>query len=656
MKKILLAGVCLFISCIGAVAQNKTLGVGVPTPNPNAALHVESPTGNQGFMMPRLTTVQREAMTSLLTDADKGLILYDSDLYSIFVWDGASWGSTSQFIVDDPASNLNAIMVSSSGVGAAGRFTINNPSTFAHAIHAENNGDSTSAAIHGSHLGNGFGVFGKSAGSKFASAAVYGEHVGTGDAAGAFRISNTSNTFSALYGETNGSGPAIYGNQKGTGRGGQFQITNNLNANASLRSYTNGTGNSGFFTVDNVSSTAAGIHSTNNGAGAAILAESTGTGSAGKFVVNNVNSGNPAIWAESNSNKPLSAPIYGLNTGTGDPAAVFRINNAVSTLPAMLAETNGTGRAATFRRTNTTGSQPAVFVDSQGGHGIWADHNGATGYAAIIQTINTSNTNAGMLVESIGTGPSVWALKSTDAASGDAFKAENMIATGSAATFSITNATNTYAAVASRTSGSGPAILAENTGAANGFAGSFTVTNTANTYPAIQASTAGTGSGVRVIQNAGPGAGMDVYMQNATSSSPGMSVDQGGLGDGGNFKISNADNNAAALSATTAAPNGMAIRASNDANGVAFAIWSGGLKIAVVDVTTSPIDKRASAYRITAGTTFTLGYIPTEGEVFMMYNESGQTVSFNASGITHTLLDGEGKTFIVFPGGAVRGF
>ena len=76
MRKFLLAGLCLFVNCTSLLfAQNKTLGVGVATPNPNAALHVESPTGNQGFIMPRLTSSQREAMIPLLTAADKGLML-----------------------------------------------------------------------------------------------------------------------------------------------------------------------------------------------------------------------------------------------------------------------------------------------------------------------------------------------------------------------------------------------------------------------------------------------------------------------------------------------------------------------------------------------------------------------------------------------------
>lgn len=98
MKKSLpLAAMCLSLSFYGVVqAQNKTLGVGVSTPNPNAALHVESPTGNQGFIMPRLTSSQRQGMTSLLVDTDKGLMLYDTDLNTIFIWNGAGWSNSAE--------------------------------------------------------------------------------------------------------------------------------------------------------------------------------------------------------------------------------------------------------------------------------------------------------------------------------------------------------------------------------------------------------------------------------------------------------------------------------------------------------------------------------------------------------------------------------
>lgn len=558
MRRVLLAGLCLFFNYSGLLfAQNKTLGVGATTPNPNAALHVESPTGNQGFIMPRLTTAQREAMTGLLTKADQGLMLYDTDLFAIYTWDGVSWKSSSQFAVGNASSTSNGIQATTIGLGSAGKFSINNPATFAHAVYSENNGDSTSAAVHGYHLGNGFGVFGRSAGSKMASAAVYGEHNGTGDAAGAFRITNTASPYSALFGETNGTGPAIYGNQIGLGRGAQFQITNASNSNAAIRSFTSGTGSAGFYTINNTANSSAGIFSTTNGKGAAIFGENTGTGSAAKFIVNNSLSASPVLWAETNSNNSMSAPIYGVHTGLGDGAASFRISNS----------------------------------------------------------------------------------------------------------------SNAYAAIYTTTNGQGAALRAENTGAGNGFAATFDVTNAANQFPAVQVSSAGAGSGVRVMQPSGTGAGVDVFMQNPTSPASGLAVDQGGAGHGGSFIISNASNNSHAVQAITKA-NGSAgefitantlntaptISTSHDGNGIAFAIWRGGVQVTTMDVTTLVISTRASAYRVLVAGNLSLGFTPSGGEVFMLYNESGQAITFTASGITHTLQNGEGKTFISFGNGEVRGF
>ena len=534
MRIVLLAGLCLFVNCSGLLfAQNKTLGVGTSTPNPNTALHIESPTGNQGFMMPRLTTVQRDAMISLLTAGDKGLMLYDTDLGAIFIWDGIAWKSSAQFTNDNPASTADGINVVTKGLGSAGRFRTDNTKSKMPTVWAETNSDSA------------------------LSAPIYGLHTGRGDVAASFRINNTASTFSALYGETNGSGAAVFGSQIGSGRGGQFQITNAANANAALRSFTSGTGYAGFYTINNTANASAGIFSQTNGTGAAIFGENTGTGSAGKFIVNNINSPNPALWAETNSNNSLSAPIYGLHTGLGDNAAVFRLSN------------------------------PA----------------------------------------------------------------------------------NAYAAVYATTSGPGAGLRAENTGSGNGFAATFDVTNSFNQFPAVQVSNAGPAAAVRVMQPKGTGSGVDIYMQNPGSQGYGVYVDQGGTGYAGSFNITNGSNSSHAVQAITkgagsagqfetANPANVSptITASHGGDGIAFAIWKGGVQVTTMDVTTSIIPARAAAYRlITGGTSFSLGFTPANGEVFMIYNETGQQITFVASGITHTLNPGEGKTFISF-GTNVRGF
>jgi hypothetical protein len=402
--------ILLIAATVFASAQKKTFGVGTKSPNENAVLHVDAPEGNQGLIIPRLSTAQRLAMT--LGSPDTGLLVYDTDLLEVISWSGTKWEIAGQ-------------------------------------------SDDTDAALTGFNTGNGFGVHGRSSGTAFASAAVYGEHVGTGDAAGAFRISNNLNTFSALFGETNGSGPAIFANQIGTGRGGQFQINNTSNSNQALRSVTNGVGNAASFVLNNTLSSATAVDVTNNGTGIGL-----------KIVNNNFNNVNPAIWAETNSNQPLSAPIYGLNTGTGDVAGSFRINNASNTFAAVYGETNGSAASTAIRGLNLGGGNGAYFRKNGANintAAMWADNFGSDGYGAIIQNVGGS-PQAALLVEAVGTGPSLWANKDATEI-GNSINAIHDGTAGSAGDFRINHTSNTSAAVYARTNTKGGyAIEAGNVG------------------------------------------------------------------------------------------------------------------------------------------------------------------------------------------------
>jgi hypothetical protein len=197
MKKSALFIACmLFLSsqCI-LLAQNKTMGIGVETPNPNAVLHVESPTGNQGFILPRLSTVQRTAsgFTSILTNSDNGLMVYDTDLKAIFIWDGLSWknatavtggpellypyadsvtslpdsstvfkikydGGVSAAVEVVRFENTNmqnygtVMSISTTGVGRAGIFSINNASNSSAPLTALTNGTGDALFVH--HTGS----------------------------------------------------------------------------------------------------------------------------------------------------------------------------------------------------------------------------------------------------------------------------------------------------------------------------------------------------------------------------------------------------------------------------------------------------------------------------------------------------------------------
>ncbi|NQZ78346.1 MAG: hypothetical protein HRT61_19895, partial [Ekhidna sp.] len=75
---------------IGTVlSQDFSAGINVASPNPNAVLHLVSPGNNQGIMIPKLTTAQRNAMS--LDAKDKGLMVFDDDEGRFYFWEGTSW-------------------------------------------------------------------------------------------------------------------------------------------------------------------------------------------------------------------------------------------------------------------------------------------------------------------------------------------------------------------------------------------------------------------------------------------------------------------------------------------------------------------------------------------------------------------------------------
>ncbi len=55
----------------------------------NALFEVYSANGNKGILIPRLTTAQRTAIT--VTNSDEGLVVYDTDTHSFWVWSNNQW-------------------------------------------------------------------------------------------------------------------------------------------------------------------------------------------------------------------------------------------------------------------------------------------------------------------------------------------------------------------------------------------------------------------------------------------------------------------------------------------------------------------------------------------------------------------------------------
>ncbi|WP_299162152.1 hypothetical protein, partial [uncultured Tenacibaculum sp.] len=82
-----------------------SVGIGTVAANQNASLELADV--DKGFLVNRVTTAQRTAMETAaasgnaLTTTDAGLMVYDTDLATLFVWNGTTWISTTSLNTDD---------------------------------------------------------------------------------------------------------------------------------------------------------------------------------------------------------------------------------------------------------------------------------------------------------------------------------------------------------------------------------------------------------------------------------------------------------------------------------------------------------------------------------------------------------------------------
>ncbi len=81
------------------------VGIGTTTPDASSALEIDA--NDKGFLMPRMTTAQRTAITSPAT----GLQAYDTDTKSVWTFDGTAWkqgvGGAGKFV--DGTNPLTAV-------------------------------------------------------------------------------------------------------------------------------------------------------------------------------------------------------------------------------------------------------------------------------------------------------------------------------------------------------------------------------------------------------------------------------------------------------------------------------------------------------------------------------------------------------------------
>jgi hypothetical protein len=141
----------------------------------------------------------------------------------------------------------------------------------------------------------------------------------------------------------------------------------------------------------------------------------TGTGPNGIFRINRTTNNQVALLAQTNGS---ASAFRALTTGTGN-AGRFEVNRASSGAAALFAQTNGLGSAGYFRLNNVNSGAPALFAYTNG--------RGAAGRFQV----NTINPAAAL-----------WATSDGSSSQG-------------AGLFEVTNGTNSAAALAGRTFGSG---------------------------------------------------------------------------------------------------------------------------------------------------------------------------------------------------------
>jgi hypothetical protein len=105
-------------------AQNSSVGINNTGSTPAASAMLDVSSTTKGFLPPRMTTAQRNAISSLVA----GLVIYNTDDKALNVFNGTSWGLTNPFFCGNSFGDScdNKICTTSSGftsVPAGARYT-----------------------------------------------------------------------------------------------------------------------------------------------------------------------------------------------------------------------------------------------------------------------------------------------------------------------------------------------------------------------------------------------------------------------------------------------------------------------------------------------------------------------------------------------------
>jgi hypothetical protein len=278
MQKLVLI---ILVSLVSHLSDAQNVGIGTQSPHASAVLDVSST--NKGMLAPRMNTSQRTAIAS----PAKGLLVYDTDVNSLFHYNGSAWANLSSgggggpFALPYTASvdlNTNVFSITNAGYGAAISGTTSND--FGYAVSGFASGTYGYAIYGYAEKPNAIAVYGLAD----LATAVQGKSTG-GYGLEAISTSNSAIKASVLLG--NNTNPVILSTHPGAG-------------NAIDATSTTGTGVLG--RTSSTKLTEAGIYGINNSA-------TTGYGVLG--VANSAS----AVGIQGNSTNGTG--IFGSSSGNG---------------------------------------------------------------------------------------------------------------------------------------------------------------------------------------------------------------------------------------------------------------------------------------------------------------------------------------------------
>lgn len=100
------------------ITNRYSVGIGTVAANRNASLHLADV--DKGFLINRVTTVERTTMITApasgvaLTTTDEGLMVYDTDLDALYVWDGTAWTTSGNTDAQAISNTTNVLSITGS--------------------------------------------------------------------------------------------------------------------------------------------------------------------------------------------------------------------------------------------------------------------------------------------------------------------------------------------------------------------------------------------------------------------------------------------------------------------------------------------------------------------------------------------------------------